>query len=435
MADRRDPDERADEGRDDTPRPARPPSRRLGPREVRSYWQQESRSIRSSLSALGFGLIATLLAGLVLASYADEISAVQGLLALIPAAIGMRGSIFGALGSRLATSILTGEFRPELRRRSFLGRQVEATIVLSVTSATQAGLLAWLVSAMLGMRTVPLLDLIAISFIGGMLSSAVLFVVVVVMARRSNARGWAMDDVVAPIITATGDLVTLPAMLVATTVLVAPTVATSIGVLATVGGVIIAVLAMRSPDLMIRRIVRESLAVLSIAVTIDVVAGVALETRIGTQFAYAAVLVLLPAFIANCGSLGGMLSSRLASKLHVGTLVPNGLPDRSAILDFTLTGLLGLAAFTGVGAMGWLAAVIVPAVEPLPLVTTLAITLVAGAIALPITALVSYTAATVSFRNGFDPDNHGIPIVTATMDLAGVLCLVIAVNLIGVGAT
>jgi len=46
---------------------------------------------------------------------------------------------------------------------------------------------------------------------------------------------------------------------------------------------------------------------------------------------------------------------------------------------------------------------------------------------------VAYTAATVSFRHGYDPDNHGIPIVTATMDLAGVLCLVAAVTLLQVG--
>jgi mgtE-like transporter len=403
--------------------------------EVRAYWAQEARSIRSSLSALTFGLAATLVAGVVLATSGDGFAAVPGLLALVPAAIGMRGSIFGALGSRLATSILTGEFRPELRRGTFLAHQVEATVVLSFASAAQAGALAWAVSNLFGLPTIGVLDLVAVSLIGGTLAAVVLFVLVVVMARRSESRGWSMDDVIAPSITAVGDLVTLPAMLIGATVLVLPRTATVVGAVSVVVGIVLAALGVRHRDPTVRRVVRESLGVLTVAVTIDVVAGVALETRIETVFSAAALLVLLPPFIANSGSLGGMLASRLASKLHVGTLTARRFPDRAALLDFTLTGLLAAVAFTGVGAVGWLAAVLVPAVEPLPFVTTIGVALLAGGLALPILALVAYTAASVSFRHGLDPDNHGIPIVTATMDLAGVLCLVAAIVLMQVGVT
>jgi cation transporter-like permease len=37
-----------------------------------------------------------------------------------------------------------------------------------------------------------------------------------------------------------------------------------------------------------------------------------------------------------------------------------------------------------------------------------------------------------TYRFGFDPDNHGIPIVTSVMDLAGTLCLVFTIVLFGV---
>ncbi|MEX0706295.1 MAG: magnesium transporter, partial [Nitriliruptoraceae bacterium] len=141
-----------------------------------------------------------------------------------------------------------------------------------------------------------------------------------------------------------------------------------------------------------------------------------------------------PPFIANCGSLGGMLSSRLASKLHVGQLVPRALPGRIAILDFSLTGLLAVLAFTGVGVAGWLAAVAVPGLSPLPLLTTVGITLLAAVFATPLLAIAAYVAATMSFRHGFDPDNHGIPLVTATMDLAGVFCLLVAISILWTGS-
>lgn len=412
------------------------PRRPRGPRRpspLRAHWAAEARSIRTSLSALAVGLMATLAAGLVLAASGQRIAGVPGLLALIPAAIGMRGSVFGALGSRVATAILTGEFRPGLDPGSFLGRQLRAVAILSVTTATQAGLLAWAVSALLGLTTVPLLALVAVALIGGMLSSVVLAAVVVGVARLSRARGWSMDDVGAPTITAAGDLVTLPSLLLASMVLSVPGLATAVGVAGVTVGAVLAVTGTRSRDAAVRRIVRESLAVLTVAVSIDVAAGVAIETRIDSVFSSAAVLVLLPAFLANCGSLGGILSSRLASRLHLGSLVARRLPDRAALLDLSITGVVGIAAFLGVGAVGWLAAVLVPAVDPLPLGATIAVVLVAGALALPVLALVAYVAASVSFRHDLDPDNHGIPVVTATMDLVGVLCLIVAVTVLQVG--
>lgn len=399
---------------------------------VRAYWGQEARSIRTGSRALALGLGATLIAGIVLASAEERLEAVPGLLALIPAAIGMRGAIFGALGSRLATGILTGEFDRDLSRTSYLGRQVEASTVLSLASALQAGAIAWAVSAALGLRTIPLLQLVAISLIGAVLSSVVLFVVVIAMARRSQAVGFNLDDAGAPIITATGDLVTLPALLLATLVLEIPWLANTTGAVGLVAGVVAVIVGVRTEDPLIRRVVRESLVVLTIAVTVDVLAGVVVEARAEEQFGAAALLVLIPPFIANCGSLGGMLSSRLASKLHVGQLDPRLLPGKLAILDFSLTTLLATLAFTGVAVAGWLAAVVVPGVAPLSLLATLGVVLLAGLFALPILALTAYAAASLSFRFGFDPDNHGIPIVTATMDLTGVLCLLAAVTLLAI---
>jgi mgtE-like transporter len=278
----------------------RSPRERLTLADVRAYWSQEARSVRSSLSALAFGLVATLVAGLVLATYGDEFAAVPGLLALVPAAIGMRGSIFGAFGSRLATAILTGEFRPELRRSSYLGRQVEATIVLSVASATQAGALAWAVSNLFGLPTIGFLDLVAISLVGGTIASIVLLVLVVAMARRSEAGGWSMDDVVAPSITAVGDLVTLPAMLVGAAILAFPRTATAVGAVAVVAGIALAVAGTRTGDAAIRRVVRcvmggviAVVMIVMVMIVVVVVVMIVEKVRVGVENAAAIEGVLI----------------------------------------------------------------------------------------------------------------------------------------------
>ena len=408
--------------------------RRGGGSAYVAHWRTQAASIRASLAALGVGLLATLVAGAVLAAAADRVADVPGLLALIPAAIGMRGSTFGAFGSRLATGILTGEYRAGGPRRGWLGRQVRAVSLLSVVSSVQAGLLAWIVAAAVGLPTAGPLALVAVSLVGGVTASAVLLTVVLGLARRASRRGWSLDDVAAPVVSATGDLVTLPALLGASLLLGAGTVAADVvGGVGLAAGAVLVVLGVRDRDERMRRLLRESLVVLSLAVSVDVLAGVAIEARLEQQFTSAALLVMLPPFVAKCGALGGMLASRLSSQLHVGTLEPSPWPSLRARLDLSLTVLFAVVTFAGVGASVWAVTTVVPGVAALPLTTSLSVALLAGALAVPILSTVAYAAATVSFRHGFDPDNHGIPIVTATMDLAGVLCLVAAVTLLQVG--
>lgn len=401
--------------------------------EIGRYWGQEARSIRASSGALGVGLLATLIAGAVLIAGRDELSTHPGLLVLVPAAIGMRGSLFGALAARLGTGIWTGEFEAELRRTNFLGRQIEAVALLTLSTATEAGVLAWAMARLLGRAVIPLPELVAVSLVAGVLASVFLLFVTIQVARQSQVRNWTMDDVGAPLITATGDLVTLPLLLLATLLLRWPLLADVIGWIGLAGGIAAAVVGWRHDHDRVRRLCRESLVVLTIAVTLQVLAGVVLESRQEALVAAVpAILGLVPPFAATSGSLGGLLASRLSSKLHIGIIEPRLLPGKLAGLDVSLTFLLALLAFTGTGAIGWVGAALVGTTPPNVLVLV-AVSLVGGLMATVALSSVAYGAATAALRFGLDPDNHGIPIVTAAMDFLGILCLVSAVAITGVG--
>ncbi len=409
---------------------------------IARYWSAEARSIRTSTAALTVGLTATLIAGTVLVAGREQLAAFPGLIVLIPAAIGMRGSIFGALAARLGTGMLTGQltFGREGAERAeggwratFLGRQVEAVALLTVSTATETGVLAWVVASLVGRDPIPMVDLVAVALVAGVLSSTVLLGVTVLVARTAQRRGWNMDDVGAPVITATGDLISLPALLLAAQLLRLEPAAPIVGGLGVLVGATAVVIGVRHPRPEVRRVVRESLLVLTGAVLLQVVAGVVLDARQEALVERVpALLGLVPPFIATCGSLGGMLASRLSSKLHLGLLEPRAVPDRLAALDVSVTGLLAGMAFTGVGAVGWAGALLVGGAPP-PVTVLLGVALVGGAMATVALSLVAYGTATASFRFGFDPDNYGIPIVTATMDLLGILCLVAAVAALGVG--
>lgn len=68
-------------------------------------------SVRTGFFALVISTIAGLVAGFVLGSITGTLLALPGLIVLEPAAIGLRGNVFGALASRLSTISQLGELR------------------------------------------------------------------------------------------------------------------------------------------------------------------------------------------------------------------------------------------------------------------------------------------------------------------------------------
>jgi mgtE-like transporter len=66
---------------------------------------------RQSLVALAASAVTSLVAGMTLGAAAGRLGELPGLLLMIPAAIGLRGNIFGSLGSRLGTATHAGTLR------------------------------------------------------------------------------------------------------------------------------------------------------------------------------------------------------------------------------------------------------------------------------------------------------------------------------------
>ena len=401
-------------------------------RDVLSHWRHERRTLRQGFLALGIATLVGIAAGVVLGAMEGLLDRFPGLLVLVPAAIGMRGAIFGALGARLGTGIITGQYERGLPRGGFVWSNVQAAVLLTIASSALAGVAARAAAGLFGLSTIGLWQLVVVSMAGGILSSAFILVGVLVLANTAQRREWDMDAIGSPLITATGDLVTLPALVAATFLIRNATLANILGVIFLVAAVAAVSFGVRGAGAATQRVVRESLVVLAYAAAVDILAGTVLQTRVEHFITSPALLILIPPFIASLGSIGGILSARLGSDLHLGLLSPRPLPEKLAGLEGSMTVLFGMTAFTGVGVIAHTAAHLAGLQSPglLPLV---AVPVLGGLLALGVLFAVSYTASTATYRFGFDPDNYGIPIVTATMDFLGVLCLVAAITLIGVG--
>ena len=95
------------------------------------------------------------------------------------------------------------------------------------------------------------------------------------------------------------------------------------------------------------------LAVVALAPLLDIVAGALLQAHDGELRAVPAVLILIPPFISQAGALGGILSSRISSKLQLGVITSRGRPEIPALVDGAIVVVLGVAVFTTIGAVSW----------------------------------------------------------------------------------
>jgi len=203
-----------------------------------------------------------------------------------------------------------------------------------------------------------------------------------------------------------------------------------VAVLCGIVALIALVASVRSPFPILRRIARESLPVLILAGTVDVIAGLTIEKRFESFLVYPALLVLVPPFLEDSGALGSILSARVSTKLHLGTLVPGRGSLRSIGEDFLLVYLYAIPVFFLLGVSADIAALVAGLKSP-GSIEMIAVSMLAGVIATTFAVLVGFYGAVAANRLGLDPDNHGIPIVTSSLDLFGAVALILVIVALG----
>lgn len=415
-------------------RAARGTARRVADpaRQVVDYWGSERVTMRQAFVAVSIASVTSLIAGLTLVGMSGRIDEVDGLFILIPVSIGMRGNIFGGLAARLGTAIHSGLFEVSREREGILYQNVYSATLLTIATAVAMGLTARGIAALLHLDSVSAWDFIVVALVGGLLSSAVVLGATVLLSIGSYRRDWDLDSVGAPLITAMGDVVTLPCLFLASYLVDIEPLTPIVGAIAVVAGLVSLIHGWTTSLRLARRIVREMFPVLCIAIVLDVLAGTVVEPKIEDVFLpLPALLIVLPGFLENTGALGSVLSARLGSKLHLGAVTPSAKPEAAALLDGTIVLVLGVTVYTLIAVVALAMSAAIGAAHP-GVWTFIGTVLVGGLLATLVAGVIGYYAAITTFRFGLDPDNHTIPLVTSGMDLLGVICLVIALVVFGV---
>lgn len=379
------------------------------------------------LLALIIAATADLFAGIFLTTMEDYILLIPGMMILIYSAIGMRGNIFGAMGSRLGTAMHMGTFQMSFKKGGVLRSNIESAMALTMSISLIMGLVGWTVVEILFGGGISIISFTFISLMGGLLAGLIVVAFNIIIAHEGFKRNWNVDDITAPLIAAAGDIVTVPMIFLATWMVINLN-SNIIGVLCIIlmilTAVIIANILFRKTKRKGRkdetkRIVIQSTPVLIACLFLEIAAGMIIETQTEQMVQYAVLLVLLPAFLNEGNALSGMLTSRLSSMLHLGTLESRTIPPKEASENFGVVYILSFVTFAFIGAAAF-------ALHPYDLGfgTVMLMILVASFLTTTVINFLSYYVAIAAIRFDLDPDDHSIPITSSIMDVVGTAILV-----------
>lgn len=404
---------------------------------ARAFFSEDRVALRDTFVALLLVVLAGLGAGATLAAVSGTLQELPGLLLLVPAAIAVKGNVFGAVGSRLGTAIHTGTFRAgtlraTVRLDSVVGQNTVAAMVLSLfTGVALAVLVKGFALAFDISPTMTLSDFIVISTVGGLLAAVVILLITLALTTGAVRFGWDLDNVVAPVVTATADVITIPALVVAAELAGVASLTPVMAWLLAVLAVVVGIWSVRTKLVDQRRIIRESIPILLLAGILDLLAGITVENRLDDFLTFPVLLVLLPGYLGVAGALGGVLSSRLATKLHLGLVRPAPFPQPRARGDIVTTFLLALPVFALLGMMAALGGDVTGTAGP-GFGQLMAVVLLGGLLATVFVVAVAYYTTIAAVRFGLDPDSYGIPMVTSSLDFAGAGTFILALTAVGV---
>jgi len=406
-------------------------SMRMRKRQIKHFFHDFSDLFRQTPFSLLFCSFTGLLAGVGLSLMTDMLQLLPGLMILIPPAIDMRGNVYSALVSRLGTSMHLGLFSTTLKKGNVLYQNVYASLLLTMILSVILGLLAKLMANALGMSSISVYGFVLISVIGGLISGIALLGIAIVVSIIGYRRSWNLDNISSPIITSAGDMITIPSLFLAAVMLQkSPDVfVTILSTLFVFVAVLCLVKGLKSNDSAIRRILIESIPMLFLCAILGTFAGITLDIQLKSLIAIPAILVVIPPFLGESNALGGILSARLSSMLHIGTIKPQRVPDRLVSSNFAVIYLFSICVFLFVGVLSYFASILIGISRP-GIFEMLSISLLGGVLCTTFLNFASYYIAILSFRFGLDPDNDTIPLITSLTDVVGVLCLLFALFLI-----
>ncbi|WP_409200120.1 magnesium transporter [Methanobrevibacter sp. DSM 116169] len=380
--------------------------------------------VKQGLLALIICAIGDLIAGIILGNMTFFLETFPGLLVIIPGAIGMRGNIFGSFSSRLNTNLHIGTLSPELKKSDILIQNIVSAIILVLLLSIILPIIAKIICIIFSFESMSTVDFILISAFSGIISCFIMLPISMFFSLKSYEHGWDPDNITTPLVTASGDLFTLPSIILSIFLVIfinndfLKIIILAILVFITLASFIYIIILNGEA----KKIILQSTPVLIFSSFLGIFSGGFLNNSSSTFLNNPTLLTLVPLFSGENGSLLSILCARLSSALHSGLIEPVLRPEKHTLTNFIILFIFGLFIYPfmallvefSLGALG---------IETLGLLKTLLIVFISGFIVITIMMVIIFYLSALSFREGLDPDNIVIPISTSLTDLVSMTTL------------
>ena len=352
-------------------------------------------------------------AGILLSLLLPLINEYPHILALYPIMAAARGNIYASLGSRVTSRLHLGLFSAE-KPLEIVERETPRVLLQSMLSALISATVALTALAAAEARPVSPIEVYGTALLTPVILTPLLVTLTVYAATWGFKRGSDPDEYLTPLTTLASDLTVLPA------VTIAAIMASKLGVLSVTPLMLTPLLAARltRED---RRVLAENMGAILLGSGIEFVRSYALVSYLEFLNRHPYILAVLPTFNAENGAALGVLSSRLATKLHLGLFTAS---PRRVIHEALTAYTSSLAAYATTTA---LAAAALGSLQAAPLL--LLAMAASGAIVVISMSFVAHVLAFIGFQRGLDPDNILIPLVTTMTDALGTLTLLAVASL------
>ncbi len=342
------------------------------------------------------------------------------ILIILPGLMGLRGNVFGSLGSRISTRLYIGDLEPSIRER-----HVSNNILLSIVASSLPAFILWLISVIkLQSPAFDALEIVISSsvFIGLVLGITTAWVVILAFRKRVDP-----DNVAGPAITTIADMISIPGLILFILLFEKFSIlihSLFIIVLIFLIGATFSIWRFEE-----RSIAREVFTIVTVLAVFQSFTGATLQTFSHIIYSSLILSFAYPAIIGSLGNYGSIVAARTSTKLHLGEITERiSGSDLKEILSFaSISPILSILIII----LSWLLAFLTGL--PVESLVFWKIILIFASVYIPLSIaimLLSYHISVLLYNRRIDPDNGGIPAITTIADLAGTFAIALVSYLI-----
>jgi mgtE-like transporter len=374
-------------------------------------------AFRLILPAMYLSLVFDLLAGFFLGVNFEKLMLhYPALLIILPGLMGLRGNVFGAMGSRISTSLYLGSAQPVLKDE-FIAKNV----FFSIWAATIPAMILMFIAFLKFFDFSQLASVFQIVLNSSVLIALLLSVVTALIVIVSFRKNIDPDSIVGPSITTFADLISIPSLVLF--IFILEKMAGFSTLLVTFSLILLTFsifFSLKNATTGDRRIYREVLTIITVLAVIQAITGNILQEFSHLVHSVVFLAFAYPAVLGSTGNYGSVIVARTSTKLHLGEI------ER---VSYEILHDVGRVFLTSL------------AVSPLILLVSTAFSSMYG-------FTYSFTAFTIAvffavylflvffilvfssllsiflYNVGVDPDNGGIPLVTTLSDVIATAAVV-----------